>query len=69
LAKGTRLVISVSNLKSRSPREEGAIDGIDDRLSADLAAAKESTVETFDSVLATRDPVKLEVDVALSVRI
>ena len=59
----------VSSLKSRSAREEGAVDGIDDGLSADLAASEETPVETFDGVLAALDTVELEVDVACGHRI
>ena len=57
----------VSRLKSRSARKEGTVDGVNDRLSANLATTKESSVETFDGVLAALNTIKFEVDVALSV--
>lgn len=49
--------------------EETAVDSIDNRLSADLSASKESSVETFDGVLASLDTVKFEINVSLRVRI
>lgn len=49
--------------------EETAIDCINNWLSADLSAAKESAVETFDSVLASLDAVEFEINVSLRVRI
>lgn len=63
------LVTLVSSLKSRSTRKEGTVDGVNDGLSADLTTTKETSVETFDGVLAALNTIKLEVDVALSVRI
>jgi len=56
-------------LERRRAGEERAVDRVNDRLSADLATAKEASVETFDCILATTDAVKFEVDVALGVRI
>ena len=49
--------------------EERAVDGIDNRLSRDLPAAKETAVQSFDSILAASDAVELQVDVALGIRI
>jgi hypothetical protein len=49
--------------------EQTAVYGIDDRLSGDLSAAKESTVETLDGVLAALDSIELEIDIALRVGI
>ena len=63
------LVQFVSMSKSRSPGEKRAVDGVDNRLRADLTSAEESTVETFDSVLASSNAVEFEIDVALGVRI
>jgi hypothetical protein len=47
--------------------EETAVDCINNRLSADLSAAKESTVETFNSVLASLDAVEFEINVSLRI--
>ena len=63
------LVTLVSSLKSRSARKEGTVDGVNDGLSADLTTTKETSVETFNGVLAALNTIKFEVDVALSVRI
>lgn len=63
------LVTLVSSLKSRSARKEGTVNGVNDRLSADLATTKETSIETFDGVLAALNTIKFEVDVALSIRI
>lgn len=63
------LVAVVSSSKSGSAGEEGAVDGVDNGLSADLAATEETPVETFDGILAAGDAVKFEVDVASGVRI
>ncbi len=60
---------AVSNLKSRSPREERAVNGINNGLSADLTSTEETAIEAFDGVLAASDAVELEVDVALGVGI
>jgi hypothetical protein len=53
----------------RAPTEEAAVDCVNNWLCADLPTAKESPVETLDCILAALHPVKLEVDVALSVGI
>ena len=63
------LMTFVSSLKSRSTRKKGAVDGVNDRLSADLATTKETSVETFDGVLAALNTIEFEVDVTLSIRI
>ncbi len=65
----TRRKVAISNLESRSTGEKGAVDGVDDRLSADLAATEEATVEAFDGILTARDAVEFEVDVALGIGI
>lgn len=49
--------------------EETAVDCINNGLSADLSAAKESSVETLNGVLASLDAVEFEIDVSLRVRI
>lgn len=69
LDNANALLTLVSSLKSRSARKEGTVDGVNDRLSADLATTKEASVETFDGVLTALNTVKFEVDVALSIRI
>ena len=46
------------------PAEEGAVHGVNDGLSTDLSATKETAVEALDSVLSALDAVKLQVDVA-----
>lgn len=56
-------------LQCTGPREKRAVNGIDDRLSADLSPAEESAVEALDGVLAALDLVEFEVDVALGVGI
>lgn len=56
-------------LDSFGAGEETAVDCINNWLSADLSAAKESSVETFDGVLASLDTVKFEINVSLRVRI
>ena len=48
-------------------REQAAVNRIDDRLSADLAASEKSAVETFDGVLSALNAVELQVDVALGI--
>lgn len=55
--------------ESFGPREETAVDGVNNRLSTDLPTAKESSIETSDSVLAARNFVEFEIDVALCVRV
>ena len=69
LENANPLVTLVSSLKSRSARKERTVDGVNDRLSADLTTTKETSVETFDGVLTALNTVKFEVDVALSIRI
>lgn len=56
-------------LQCTGPREKRAVNGIDDRLSADLSPAEESAVEALYGVLAALDLVEFEVDVALGVGI
>ncbi len=66
----SKRLLTVNNCLERwRAGEERAVDSVDDRLGADLATAKEASVETFDSVLTTADAVEFEVDVALGVRI
>jgi hypothetical protein len=50
-----------------SPREQTAVHSVNDGLRTDLPTAKVSSVQSLDGVLASADPVELEVDVALSV--
>ena len=59
----------VSSLESRSAGEKGAVDCVNDRLSADLATTKETSVKTFDGVLAALNAIEFEVDVTLGIRI
>lgn len=67
---GVNVVCGLDNrLDGFGAREETAVDCINNRLSADLSAAKESSVETFDSVLASLDAVEFEINVSLRVRI
>ena len=58
-----------ASLKRRSPREQRAVNSVDDGLSRDLSAAEEASIETFDGVLAALDAVEFEVDVARGVLI
>lgn len=50
-------------------REQTAVHSVHDGLRSDLFAAKESSIQTLDRILAALDAVKLQVDVALRVRI
>lgn len=56
-------------LKSLRARVQTAVDGINDWLCADLATAEEPSVKALDRVFAALDPVELEIDVALGIRI
>lgn len=47
----------------------GIVDGINDEGRRDLPSAEETAVETFDSIFATFDLVKLDVNIALAVGI
>lgn len=60
---------AVSNSKGRSPREERAVDGVDNRLGADLTSAEETAIETLDGVFPASHTVEFEVNVALGIRI
>ena len=56
-------------LESGGPGEERAVDGVDNRLSTDLATTEESAIEPLDGIFAALDLVKFKVDVTLCVRI
>ena len=58
-----------SGLDSLRAREETAVDSVHDRLSGDLFSTEEATIQALYGVLATLDAVKLQVNVALRVRI
>lgn len=49
--------------------EKTAVHSVNDRLGSDLLSTEETAVKTLNSVLAALDAVKLQVDVALRVRI
>lgn len=57
------------SLKGFGPREQTAVNGVNDWLCADLPATKESSIQALDRILASLYTVKLEIDVALGVRI
>ncbi|KAL8719751.1 MAG: hypothetical protein Q9181_008024 [Wetmoreana brouardii] len=46
--------------QGRGPREKGAVDGVDNGLSADLATTEKPAVESLDSVLTALNLVKFE---------
>ena len=56
-------------LECASSGEERAVDRIDNRLSRDLPAAKETSVQSFNGIFAASDAVELQVDIALGIRI
>ena len=58
-----------ARLHRLGPREEAAVDGINDRLCGNDPSAEKSTVKSLDSVLAALNPIEFEVDVALGIRI
>lgn len=60
---------SLPPLQCTSPRKKRAINGVDNRLRADLSPAEESAVETLDGVFAALDLVEFEVDITLGVGI
>ena len=62
-------ISEMRHLHGLGPREEAAVDSIDDRLRGNNSSAEESTVKSFDGVLAALNSVELKVDVALRVRI
>lgn len=49
--------------------EQTTVDSVNNWLSTDLPTTEESSIEPFDGVLSTLDPVEFEVDIALRVRI
>ncbi len=59
----------MAGLNGLGAREHGAVHGVNDWCGTDHPTAEVSAVETLDCVLATLDTVKLEVDVALAVRV
>lgn len=61
--------ITVSNLKGRSTREQRAVNGIDDGLSADLTSTEKPAVKPLNGVFATLNAIELEVNVALGIGI
>lgn len=54
-------------LESLRASVQTAVDGVDDWLGADLAAAEEPAVEALDRIFAALDTVELEIDVALGI--
>ena len=60
---------AVSILESARPRKEGAVDCVDNWLSADLTTTEEAAIKTFNGVFTASDAVEFEVDVALGVGI
>ena len=55
--------------QGRCPREQRAVNGINNWLRADLPSTEESAVKPLDCILASLYLVKFEVDITLSVRI
>lgn len=51
------------------PREQAAVDGVNDWLRADLPTTEVATVKAFDCVLPTRHTFEFQIDVALSIRV
>lgn len=49
--------------------EQTAVDCVHHGLSGDPLAAKETSIQALDGILATLDAVELQVDVALRIRI
>ena len=54
---------------SFGPREQTGVDGVNDRLCANLPTAEIPPVEALDGILAARYPLEFQVDVALGVRV